>query len=210
MGFWKGVGKAGLSVGGGLAKLGGGFAEGVGKTVGYGGHRVLNHAINNPMKTALFAGGVAAAGYGLADLDNRSDKASVAGKAALGAVAATAIPGAAGAGMVGLAGAVGAAGVGAGALMSLGKAAIATPKEPISFNNLSDLKFSKTGAALLIGGAAVEGFGKAAKKYEQIRMGQNDGMLRKQTPIIPQNQQPSYANNGGATGDLVFSMYNNR
>jgi hypothetical protein len=42
-------------------------------------------------------------------------------------------------------------------------------------------------------------------------MGKHDGQMRKATPVIPQvDRSPSYANNGGATGDLVFSMYNNR
>ena len=44
-------------------------------------------------------------------------------------------------------------------------------------------------------------------------MGTNDGMMRTSTPTIPQTSSsgtPSYANNGGATGDLVFSLYNNR
>lgn len=210
MGFWKGLGKGTLWTGGKLAQGAGKFAEGVGKSAGFAGSRVIQHAAANPLKTAAFAGGVAAMGYGLADLDNRSDKAQVAGKAALGAMAATAIPGAASAGVVGLAGVAGAGMVGAGAIMSLGKAAIDLPDAPLSFSNMGDLKFSRFGASMLIGGAAVEGFSKAARKYEQIRMGQNDGMLRKQTPIIPQKNSPSYSNNGGATGDLVFSMYNNR
>jgi hypothetical protein len=44
-------------------------------------------------------------------------------------------------------------------------------------------------------------------------MGMNDGRMRSATPDIPMPQvtnSASYANNAGATGDLVFALHNNR
>ena len=42
-------------------------------------------------------------------------------------------------------------------------------------------------------------------------MGTNDGTFVGPAPNLPTtNNSPSYANNAGATGDLVFSLFNNR
>ena len=96
--------------------------------------------------------------------------------------------------------------------MGLGSKMIKTPSQPVNFSNLNEVGFTKLGKGLVLGSGLYEGASRAIAKFESIRMGTNDGMMRTHTPIIPQgqNNSPSYANNGGATGDLVFSMYNNR
>ena len=192
--------------------MGAGYAAtGIGKAVGTGGKRILNEALSNPVRLGSAVVGAGALGYSLAEADKRNDAGFVAGKAAVGMAAMSAIPGAA---AVGSTLAVGAAGVGTaslGAIGALGRASIKMPKEPLSLNNISDMKFTKFGGAMLIGSSLVEGSKKAIRKYETMRMGQHDGQMRKATPVLPQvDRNPSYANNGGATGDLVFSMYNNR
>lgn len=211
MGFWKGLGKAGLKTGKVAGKAIGGAADITGKgIVGYG-NSVIKNAVNNPLKTAAAIGSIGAAGYILGDMDHEPQPSKTAGKAMLTAAAFSAIPGAAtvgtavGAGLVGGAAAIG------GFSMGLGSSMLKTPDAPLSFSNMGDIKFSKLGVGLLVGGALYEGMGKAHNKFITGRMGTNDGMMRTSTPIIPQSQNsPSYANNGGATGDLVFSMYNNR
>lgn len=216
IGSAKGIGKAAFST----AKLGitagaytaAGVSKGVGKGAGLFGKGVMNSALSSPGRVAAFAVGAGATGYALADIDGRRDRGAVAGSAAMGAVAATAMPGLATAGAT--VGAAGVATLGGGALGAagfIGRKAIKMPTEPVSFTNMGDLKFSALGTGMLLGGAAIEGTSRAARKFEQIRMGQHDGQMRKATPLIPQaERQPSYANNGGATGDLVFAMYNNR
>lgn len=212
MGFLSGLGKAGLGAGKVIGKVGGATAEAVGKGVaGYGG-KTISNAIKSPLTTIGAIGAAGAAGYALADLDNRPDSGKVAGKAMLGAAAVSAIPGAAavgtglGMGIVGAGAAIG------GGAMALGRASIKVPNAPLSFSNMNELKFSGVGKGLVIGAGLYEGIGKAANKFVQGRMGTHDGMMRKATPVIPQNQtnSSSYSNNGGATGDLVFAMYNNR
>lgn len=206
-----GTAKGAANLGVGSAKLAANTATDIGKAVGYGGKRVLNQALSNPVGLAAFAGGAATVGYGLANADGRSDGMAVAGKAAVGATAASAIPGLT---AIGTAGAAGIASVGTGVLgatAALGRSAIKMPTEPLSFSNMGDLKFSGLGVGMLVGSSAIEGTKRAVKKFEQIRMGKHDGQMRTATPVIPQvDRTPSYANNGGATGDLVFSMYNNR
>lgn len=212
MGIAKSIGKGILGTGKSTLKAGDFVATkvlGTG-TVNYAG-RIGKSMMSSPAKTALFAGGAALGGYALADIDGRSDGGRVAGTAAGAALAVSGVPGmtALGAGLgVGMAG----VGLSIGAVASgLGEMAIKTPKEPLSFSNMHELKFSKMGKAMMLGGALYEGATRAVDKYEKIRMGTNDGMLRHQTPIVPKREQaPSYANDAGATGDLVFSMYNNR
>lgn len=207
----KATAKGAYHLGVGTAKAAGNVSMGIGKAVGAGGQRVIDNAFSNPIKLAAHVGGAAAIGYSLADADGRSDGAYVAGKAALGATALSAIPGMASAGTVV---AAGAASIGTGVLggaAAIGRASIKVPKEPLSFSNMGDLKFSAVGVGMLVGGSAIEGTRKAVRKFEQIRMGKHDGQMRTATPVIPQPERtPSYSNNGGATGDLVFSMYNNR
>lgn len=55
---------------------------------------------------------------------------------------------------------------------------------------------------------AMVGIGAIKDSYnalEKSRIGSHDGMVRKAAPSMP-----SYANNGGATGDLVFALHNLR
>jgi hypothetical protein len=207
----KATAKGAVNVGVGTAKLAGAGATGIGKATGHFGKRVIGEAISNPATLATAVGGAAAVGFGLAEADKRNDGLAVAGKAAIGMTAASAIPGAA---AIGTVGAVGMASAGTGILgltAAIGRNAIKMPTEPLSFSNMGDLKFSGLGVGMLVGGSVLEGTKRAINKYEQIRMGKHDGQMRKATPVIPQvDRSPSYANNGGATGDLVFSMYNNR
>ena len=216
MGVLKSIGKGAFGVAKGAAigtaRIGGDIAGAIGKGTTAYGSKILGNALSSPLKTAAAIGGAAAIGYGLADLDGRSDGGRVAGKAALGVAAASAIPGvstvAAGAAIAGV-GAVGSVG---GLAMGLGSKMIKTPSQPVNFSNLNEVGFTKLGKGLVLGSGLYEGASRAIAKFESIRMGTNDGMMRTHTPTIPQRQSnsPSYANNGGATGDLVFSMYNNR
>lgn len=203
--------KGTASLGIGTAKLAGKGAMGVGKATGVYGKGVLNQALNNPVALGAAVGGMALGGMALAEADGRRDGLAVAGKAAVGMTALSAIPGATAVGTVGAMGMVGAGAGVLGGVAAIGRSAIKMPKEPLSFSNMGDMKFSALGTGLVVGSALVDGTKKAINKYEQIRMGQHDGQMRKATPVIPQvDRTPSYANNGGATGDLVFSMYNNR
>ena len=65
---------------------------------------------------------------------------------------------------------------------------------------------TKRGAALAIGGALVAGVPGATKEFIQSRQGTNMDMQ----PVTPAPSIPAYANNGGATGDLVFALNNLR
>lgn len=81
--------------------------------------------------------------------------------------------------------------------------------------------FNKKGLALVaVGATAVQG-GKATAQYVQDRQGQNDGQLYKpttqmSTPYMLSEQMAysshgrSFADNAGATGDLVFALNNMR
>lgn len=212
MGFLSGLGKAGL----GLAKVTGKVADfGADKfgklIVGYG-SSAINNAMKNPLKTAAAIGAAGAAGYVMGDIEKLAQPSQVAGSAMIGAAALSAIPGAAtvgvglGAGVVGVGASIG------GLAYGLGRASVKVPDAPINFSNMNDIKFTNLGKGLVFGSALYEGTGRAVNKFVQGRMGTNDGMMRTSTPIIPQNQSSgsSYLNNGGATGDLVFAMYNNR
>lgn len=216
MGFFKSIGKGAMNtVKGaaiGSARMSATVAEGIGKGTTAYGSKIISNAFKNPVGTAIAVGGAAALGYAAADLDGRNDGAQVAAKAAIGTAAFSAIPGVTGLVAGTAMGATGAvAGVG-GLALGIGERMIKMPEGPVNLNNLGDIKLSKLGTGLLIGGALFEGGSKAIAKFEGIRMGTSDNLMRKATPTIPQNtsNQPSYANNGGATGDLVFSMYNNR
>lgn len=65
---------------------------------------------------------------------------------------------------------------------------------------------TKRGAALAIGGALVAGVPGATKEFIQSRQGTNIDTQ----PVTPAPSIPAYANNGGATGDLVFALNNLR
>lgn len=211
MGFLKSVGKAGLELGKDIGKGVGATANFAGKRIVSYGDGIIKNSIANPIKTAAAIGAVGAAGYIAGDLDRQSNPSATAGKAALGAAALTGIPGAITAGTALGAGVLGGATAVGGLALGLGNMSLKVPNKNVSFSNIGDIKFSTLGKTLITGSAIYEGVGRAANKFVSGRMGTNDGMMRTQTPIIPQNaSSPSYANNGGATGDLVFSMYNNR
>lgn len=209
MGFWSGVGKLGKGVG----KLGMGVAHGVGATtIGVSkavGHFPAKNMLSNP---GMFAGAVGigvAGGAMLADATGEDPKK---GAVAMGAVGfGLASVGGAGLGVTAGAATLGAAVGGAGVISELGSKMIKMPKGPVGLDNLSDISLSGFGKAALGIGLVASGAGKAYKTFEKSRMGVNDGMLRSATPIVPQAQQQSnYLDNAGATGDLVFSMFNNR
>ena len=212
MGFLSGLGKAGLGLAKGAGKIASAGANTFGKgIVGYG-SSAINNAMKNPLKTVAAIGAAGAAGYVMGDIEKLAQPSQVAGSAMIGAAALSAIPGAAtvgaglGAGVVGVGASIG------GLAYGLGRASVKVPDAPISFSNMNDIKFTNLGKGLVFGSALYEGTGRAVNKFVQGRMGTNDGMMRTSTPIIPQNQSngSSYSNNGGATGDLVFAMYNNR
>ena len=211
MGILSGIGKAGLGLGKAVGKGIGFSADVAGKKIVDYGSSIIKNTMSSPIKAAATIGAASAAGYMMGDIEHGANPVATAGTAALGAAALSGIPGATtvgagiGMGIVGGASAVG------GFALGLGNIALKTPDAPVSFSNMSDIKFSKIGKGMITGTALYEGIGRAANKFVQGRMGTNDGMMRTATPIIPQVQNtPSYANNGGATGDLVFSMYNNR
>lgn len=123
---------------------------------------------------------------------------------------------------------------GAGAITTLGASAIATgvtmggiaakagekmikmPKDGVKLglDNLDEIKMSGLGKAMLIGGALMASPLKAYNAFEKSRMGTNDGVMRSATPMMPsldnKNVNSIDYSNTGATGDLVFAMYNNR
>lgn len=78
----------------------------------------------------------------------------------------------------------------------------------INWNENADafnkVKLSGFGKTLLVGGALMEGVKGSYNKIIESQMGTNMGM-QTMTPKIP-----SYANNGGATGDLVFALNANK
>lgn len=211
MGIFKSVGKGLLNVGKAGVKATDSVATTAGKgIVGYG-SSIISNAAKNPAMTLGLIGGAAALGYGVADLEDRSDSMAIAGKAALGATAISALPGAAAVGSYLGAGILGAGASVGGLVYGLGRMSLKVPDKPLSFSNMEDIEFKALGKGVVLGSALVEGGLRAVNKYEQIRRGTDDGLLRTQTPVIPKvDRSPSYANNGGATGDLVFSMYNNR
>lgn len=72
-------------------------------------------------------------------------------------------------------------------------------------NELMPYKLSKLGVGMVAGTGLISGTKEAFNDFNQHRMGQMDPMIYRATP-----RTPSYANNGGATGDLVFAMNRNR
>ena len=216
MGFWSKVGSGALKGAGGML---GGIgkatifgAEATGKaTIGLG-KRIGTNASQNILKTAIAVGtGTIAAGT-LADIDGNTDR----GKAmAVGAgigIASAAIPGATSVmAYMGTAGAASLLGAAEG-MSRLGSKFLKMPKN-LSLANTDEIKLTTLGKGAVFGSALVEGVKDAANYFKRSRMGVNDGMLRTPTPVVPiqrNDRQPSYANNGGATGDLVFALNNLR
>jgi hypothetical protein len=198
----KTLGKVGLTAGKEIASGVGKAALGSSDLLGKG---LMKVAKNNPVGLIGAAVTTAAIGGILGDMDTNSDPKDTMSKGALLGLGAAAIPGAANA-IAGL----GVAGVGAGmtgikALGSIGTSMVKKTAE-------GKFKLSATATPLLVGTMAVKGITQGIKTFEKRRMGTNDGRLVGPAPTIPMNQErtPSYANNAGATGDLVFSMFNNR
>lgn len=211
MGILKTLGKAGSGILSGTGKATMGAASGLGKATMSIGREVGRGLSKDLTKTAIAVGAGAAIGGVLADADGN---APIGKTAAIGAgigALSTAIPG--GASVVG---AIGAGGVAltasAGeAVGSIGKHMIKMPKGPLTLDNLNEIKMTGLGKGLLTGAALLGGVRDGYRYFEKSRMGTNDGMLRTATPTVPiQKQQPSYTNNGGATGDLVFALNNLR
>lgn len=216
----KGIGKAGI----GLSKGIGYTAMGLGAAVGYG---PVKAAMSGPAKFAAALGVGAIGGAIIADATGedpgKGAKAmglTALGVASVGALASTAtfgkIGATAGSELINTVGSAAAGAVtgGLGVASQLGKKMVKMPEGKVGLSNLHEIKLSKFGTAVMGIGLLASGLGGAYKTFEQSRMGVNDGMMRTATPIIPLQQEnsnsSSYANNAGATGDLVFSMYNNR
>lgn len=68
------------------------------------------------------------------------------------------------------------------------------------------LKATGLGTTLAIGSAALSGGPEAIKTLNRNRQGTNFDSQ----PVSVAPQTPAYANNGGATGDLVFALNNLR
>lgn len=66
-------------------------------------------------------------------------------------------------------------------------------------------QLSGFGISMIAGAGLVSGTKEAFDSFNRNRMGQMDRNIYRAAP-----QTPSYANNGGATGDLVFAMNANR
>lgn len=217
MGFWKGLGKVTAK---GTGKVLGDIGraaifgtEMTGKAAIATGKRVATKSSENLLRTAVAVGTGAAVAGTLADLDGNTNvgKASAVG-AGVG-LAASAIPGASGvmayAGITGAASLLGAA----EGMSRLGSKFISMP-ENLSLSNTDQIKLTGIGKVATYGSALVGGLKDAAEYFKKSRSGVNDGLLRTATPVVPiqrsQSGQPSYANNGGATGDLVFALNNLR
>lgn len=82
-------------------------------------------------------------------------------------------------------------------------------------------KFNKKGLALVAVGATAMQGGREVKQYVNERQGTNDGQLYRSTPMMSTPYQlseqmaysshgRSFADNAGATGDLVFALNNMR
>lgn len=61
------------------------------------------------------------------------------------------------------------------------------------------------GQTVFWGGAAIKGVKDAFQEVNKIRMGTNDGQITRAAPRVP-----SYLDNAGASGDLVFALNANR
>lgn len=74
-------------------------------------------------------------------------------------------------------------------------------------------KLGTFGKAAIFGPAAIAGAYGASNQYMNDRVGPIESTPVTAIPVIQKQNYsttPSYANNGGATGDLVFALHNNR
>lgn len=199
----KNIGKAGLKVGEGVTKGLGKATIGISKGIGNSMMKTFSH---NPVVALGAVAAGAAIGGILGDMDQNSDPKQTMRTGALIGLGASIIPGGAAA-LTGL----GVAGVGAGVIGA--NAVGAVGKSMIEKTAEGGYKLSATASPILIGAMAVQGISQGIKTFEKSRMGTNDGQMVGPAPSLPtiqNNRTPSYANNAGATGDLVFSMFNNR
>lgn len=147
----------------------------------------------NPVKTASAIGGAA---LGMTELAGAGiiGGAEVAGAGIIGA-AKIAAP-------VAMYGAQKYASIGAGAVKGIDKFLL---KDDLKESNLLGKKLNLAGKGVVVGSALMSGAMEAFNDFNSNRMGQRDGQITRATP-----RTPSYANNAGATGDLVFAMNRNR
>lgn len=94
------------------------------------------------------------------------------------------------------------ASIGAGVAKHIDKYWLKEDKRP---SNILGTKMNMLGKTAVVGSALIGGTAEAFDQFNTNRMGQRDGMITRATP-----RTPSYANNAGATGDLVFAMNRNR
>lgn len=216
MGFWSGIGKGFKVAGEGIGTLGLAGIKGTGK-VGMGvsgkiGSSLISEFGSRPGMVVGAALTGAVAGFGIADQDGQADPGIASLKGAALGLGVSALGGASAMTGLGIA-AAGAVTMGANAFGTVGRGMIKAPKGPVGLGNLSDFELNKTTAIpLILGATAIKGISDGIKTFEKSRMGLNDGTMRRATPEMPRADQvaPSYANNAGATGDLVFSMFKNR
>jgi hypothetical protein len=78
-------------------------------------------------------------------------------------------------------------------------------KDSAGASKFRDLKFSGIGKAYIGVGIAAGAANQAWDAEKKIKMGQIDPYIKRAAPKVP-----DFANNGGATGDLVFAMHQNR
>lgn len=148
---------------------------------------------NNPLKTASVLGGFA---LGTAELAGAATIgfAEVAGAATIGfGKVATG---------TGIYAAQKYGSIGAGMVKGIDKFLLKDAPKDV---NLLGKKLNAAGKGLVVGSALFAGAKEAFNDFNSNRMGQRDGMITRATP-----RTPSYANNAGATGDLVFAMNKNR
>lgn len=70
------------------------------------------------------------------------------------------------------------------------------------------LKFTRLGAGIILGAGALAGSREALNNHMNNRIGTIDP---KKVTATPEMEKEEYSiNNGGATGDLVFALHNNR
>lgn len=218
MGALKGAGTVAL----GGAELTGRAAMGASGGIG---RSILGTAAAHP---GLVAGAVltTSAFSGIAaDQDGQVDPGRAMLKGAAGGLLLSAVPGAAGLTAGAGVAALGAGVMGAGALGTVGKSMIKMPKGQMGLGDLGELELNKKFAVpLILGASAIKGIADGVSTFEKGRMGQNDGMYRGPSPQLPRPDQTAvtsignpttlsnryYANNAGATGDLVFAMHKNR
>ena len=215
MGFWKGLGKIGKA---GIDGIGG-ATIGAGKlglhsmtAIGSAPTRFMQKA---PGKFAAAVGIGAVAGAIGADMSGE-DPGEGAKKIGTAAFVASSLGAAGAIGTLGASAAATVAG-GIGVAGKIGGSMLKMPKGEVGIGNLSDIKLKGGAVFAMAAVGAIGGILSAEKKFEQSRMGTNDGMMRTATPMLPMPQQDQYGgggqkspSNGGATGDLVFAMHNNR